>query len=221
MARTHLTEGTNVAVWKRGARGAPPKRRACSMEEPPGSCPYCAAPLVPTQAMGGCHPAEAEGTTTRAGVEHRSPGTDAPRVPLVPHIFTGVFQPGARNGSTWGLHAPLTPFLVPPHPLLTFTSPQQQEEKGGGSTPRCTGCLWPMVPSGGWGRCWCLLNIASSCPRGRITQQFVLDCLLPVLPGSCGDIIWMGASLGSGMFLSSTCSSASLACIESRSLVET
>lgn len=29
----------------------------------PAHTPHCAAPLAPTQPMGGCHPAEAEGTT--------------------------------------------------------------------------------------------------------------------------------------------------------------
>ena len=84
------------------------------------------------------------------GMEHGNPGNDAPRAPLPPReCFAGAIQRGARNGSTWGLHAPVTPILVLLHPLLTFTSPQQQGEKGR-QRPAHSGCLWPTVPSGGW-----------------------------------------------------------------------
>lgn len=113
------------------------------------------------------------------GMEHGNPGNDAPGAPLPPgECFAGTVQGGARNGSTWGLHAPVTPFLVLLHPLLTFMSPQQQGEKG--RQHRC-------CQEGGEQRCWCLLNIASrtgsGCPRGSITQLFTLARLLPVLPG--------------------------------------
>lgn len=81
-----------------------------------------------------------------------------------------------------GLHAPVTPLQALLRPLRHRSS----EGKRAGSAPRSRGvygrrCRW----EGGERRC--LLNIASSRPRGSVTQLVTLARVLPVvLPGVGG-----------------------------------
>lgn len=119
-----------------------------------------------------------------SGMEHGNPGKDAPHAPPPPgERFAGAVLRGARNGSTGGgLHAPVTPLQALLRPLRHRGS----EGKRAGSAPRSRGvygrrCRW----EGGERRC--LLNIASSRPRGSVTQLVTLARVLPVvLPGVGG-----------------------------------
>lgn len=120
--------------------------------------------------------------------------------------FACGVQGGARNGSTWGLCAPVTPVLALLQPLLTFASPQQGDKGSALCTWAVYGQLCPQA--GGEQRHACLLNIAgrvvSGCPRGSVTQQFTLALFLPIFPdsgerGGCGETAGMG--LGSGRCL--------------------
>lgn len=122
-----------------------------------------------------------------SGMEHGNPGKDAPHVPTLPRrpgsallMQSCVVQEMALPGG--GLHAPVTPLQALLRPLRHRGS----EGKRAGSAPRSRGvygrrCRW----EGGERRC--LLNIASSRPRGSVTQLVTLARVLPVvLPGVGG-----------------------------------
>lgn len=109
---------------------------------------------------------------TRAGVEHRSPGSDAPCVPLVPHSFTGAIQRGARNGSTWGLHAPLTPVLMSPHPFLAFPSPSSKRKRAE-AAPRVLGVF---MASGAVRRVGKMLVFAKYCEQLTKRKNYPAVC---------------------------------------------